>query len=188
MRWRQVSNLAANLADNRVNRTDAAVPPLDLARPQVKMSNVNSNKVKAAPTDESLMLAVGRGDLGAFEHLVLRHQSAAWSVAFRFVGDEAEAEDIAQEGFLRILTAAPRYEPTAKFRTYLYHVITRLCMDHAEKKRPLYLDKLPDAIDSAPSPSDMATMVERRNQVQQAMQALPATQRMVVILRFYEGL
>jgi RNA polymerase sigma-70 factor (ECF subfamily) len=152
------------------------------------MSEQNSSELKATPTDESLMSAVGRGDLGAFEHLVLRHQTAAWNAAYRFVGDEAEAEDIAQEGFLRILGAAPRYKPTAKFRTYLYRVIVRLCMDHAQRKRPIYVQELPDAIDARPSPYDVLTMVERRNQVRQALQALPASQRIVVILRFYEGL
>jgi RNA polymerase sigma-70 factor (ECF subfamily) len=155
---------------------------------RMTMQELNTNEPKWAPTDEALMSAAGRGDLGAFEHLVLRHQSAAWNAAFRFVGDEAEAEDIAQEGFLRILAAAPRYEPTAKFRTYLYRVITRLCMDHAQKKRPIYVDELPDAVDAGPSPYELLTTVERRRHVQRALDALPVSQRMVVILRFYEGL
>jgi RNA polymerase sigma-70 factor (ECF subfamily) len=152
------------------------------------MSEINRNEPRETPSDEALMSAVGRGDLGAFEHLVLRHQSAAWSAALRFVGDEAEAEDIAQEGFLKILAAAPRYEPTAKFRTYLYRVITRLCIDHSQKKRPFYMDELPDAVDARPSPVDLLTTVERKKQVQRALQMLPPSQRMAIILRFYEGL
>jgi len=52
------------------------------------------------PTDEELMQAVGRGDLSAFEQVVVRHQKEAWSAAWRFLGDPAEAEDIAQEAFL----------------------------------------------------------------------------------------
>jgi RNA polymerase sigma-70 factor (ECF subfamily) len=152
------------------------------------MSNVKTNEPKWAPTDEALMTAVGRGDLGAFEHLVLRHQTAAWSAAFRFVGDEAEAEDIAQEGFLRILAAAPRYVPVAKFRTYLYRVITRLCIDHAQKRRPVYVDQVPDVIDGRPSACESLVIVERRRQVRRALETLPPSQRTVVILRFYEGL
>jgi RNA polymerase sigma-70 factor (ECF subfamily) len=65
--------------------------------------------------DEDLMLRVRAGELDAFEQIVLRHQAEAWRVAYRFTGDAAEAEDIAQEAFLRILDAAPRYQATATF-------------------------------------------------------------------------
>lgn len=152
------------------------------------MTDLKPNEPKGTPTDESLMAAVGRGDLGAFEHLILRHQSAAWNAAFRFVGDEAEAEDITQEGFLKVLAAAPRYEPIAKFRTYLYRVISRLCLDHAQKKRPVYVDVLPDAIDPRPAPYEVLSLIERSRVVRQALEMLPPNQRMAVILRFYDGL
>jgi len=64
------------------------------------------------------MRAVQVGDLSAFEQIVLRHQTSAWNFACRILNDHAEAEDVAQEAFLRVLDAAPRYQPTAKFRTF----------------------------------------------------------------------
>ena len=79
------------------------------------------------------------GDLAAFEELVRRNQGGAWALAWRFLGDAAEAQDIVQEAFLRIYKAAPRYRPTAAFRTYLYRVVARLCLDWKAKKRPEYV-------------------------------------------------
>jgi len=140
------------------------------------------------PSDEDLMLAAGRGDLNAFEQLVLRHQAEAWRVAYRFTGDAAEAEDLAQESFLRILDAAPRYRPTATFRTYFYRVLTRLCLDHRRKKRPILAEPFLDAADDAPSPSQQASQAERKAVIQAALDALSPDYRMAVVLRYFEGL
>jgi RNA polymerase sigma-70 factor (ECF subfamily) len=134
------------------------------------------------------MLAVGRGDLDAFEQIVLRHQAEAWRVAYRFTGDAVEAEDLAQEAFLKILDAAPRYKPTAQFRTYLHRVLTRLCFDHRRKKRPFLAEPFPRTADSAPSPSQRAGQAERDALIQAALDSLPADYRMAVVLRYFEGL
>ena len=144
--------------------------------------------VSRMQSDEELMSAVGKGDLAAFEQIVLRHQSAAWNSAYRFLGDAAEAEDVAQEAFLKILRAAPGYQPTATFRTYLYRVITRLCLDHAQKMKPVYTEKLPDAWDDATSLLQALTTEERDKEVRNALDSLPSNQRMAVILKYYEGL
>src|SRR5438874_2262466 len=120
-----------------------------------------SHELGQAPCDEALMLAVSRGDRAAFEQLVLRHEAAAWGAAYRFLGDPAEAEDIAQEAFLKILAAAPHYRPTAKFRTYLYRVVVRLCLDHEQKRRPATAPALPEVVDGSPSPADAMTARER---------------------------
>jgi RNA polymerase sigma-70 factor (ECF subfamily) len=140
------------------------------------------------PTDEELMISVSAGDLRAFEQLIQRHQSSAWQAAYRFLGDASEAEDIAQEAFLKILDAAPRYQPTAAFRTYLYRVITRLCLDFAQKKRPLYTQFLPEIPRKEPSPIDVLARSEQKQGIRQALNELPGKQRMAVILRYYEGL
>ena len=134
------------------------------------------------------MLAVGRGDLDAFERIVLRHQAEAWRVAYRFTGDAAEAEDLAQDAFLKILDAAPRYNPTSTFRTYFYRVLTRLCIDRRRKKRPSLADPFPNVPDTTPSPSTQADRAERDALVQAALNSLPADYRMAVVLRYFEGL
>ena len=134
------------------------------------------------------MMAVARGDLDALGELVVRHRSAAWSVAYRYVGDADEAEDLVQEAFLRILDAAGRYRPTASFRTYLYRVLTRLCIDHTRKKRPLFTDRLPDAAAPGPSQSERIAHRELDVAVRAALDALPPKYRMVIVLRYFEGL
>jgi len=140
------------------------------------------------PSDEQLMLNVRDGVLPAFEQIVLRHQGEAWRVAYRFTGDAAEAEDLAQGAFLRILDAAPRYDPTATFRTYLYRVVTRLCLDYRRKKRPLLSEPLPQAADDSPSPDRLSIQLERDSMIQAALETLPPDHRMAVVLRYFEGL
>ena len=139
-------------------------------------------------SDEERMLAVARGDLDAFSELVLSHQRSAWNVAFRFLHDSTEAEDVVQDAFLKILDAAPRYRPMASFRTYLYQIVSRLCIDRAEKKHPEYSDNLPDAPDPHPPPSEQLFAREREEQVQRALGALPPNQRIAVILKHFEDL
>jgi len=138
--------------------------------------------------DEQLMLRAAAGELDAFEELVRRHQSTAWRIAHRFLGDSAEAEDVAQETFLRILAAAPRYKPSAAFSTYLYRVVARLCIDHVRKKRPVFTTLLSETVDSAPDPATDFELKDRDVLIRKALDALPARQRMVVILKYYEGL
>lgn len=139
-------------------------------------------------SDEDLMLAVKDGDLGAFETLVLRHQSRAWRLAYQFTGDAAEAEDLAQEAFLRILDAVPRHKPTATFRTFLFRILQRLCIDHARRKRPAVTDSLRQVPDHLHSPLQQASQAEREARIRAALDALPADYRMVVLLRYFEGL
>jgi RNA polymerase sigma-70 factor (ECF subfamily) len=140
------------------------------------------------PSDETLMVRVAGGDLGAFEHLVLRHQGSAWNAAVRFLGDAAEAEDIVQESFLRVLRGAANYLPLASFRTYLFRILHRLCLDFLEKKRPLPVDCVPDREDGRPTACEAATRTDEQREVQSAIARLPAQQRMATVLRYYEGL
>jgi RNA polymerase sigma-70 factor (ECF subfamily) len=137
---------------------------------------------------EQLMQAVAGGDLSAFDEIVLRHQKLAWGIAYRFLGDRHAAEDIAQEAFLKILDAAPRYRPTASFRTYLSRVVTRLCLDYAQRRRPTYTDDLPPVTDSGADGARQAAAAESEQAIQGALMTLPPNQRMAVVLRYFEGL
>ena len=143
--------------------------------------------MEPTPSDETMMLAVARGDLAAFERLVLRHQESAWRTAYRMLGCHQTAEDVAQEAFLRVFEAAKRYRPTAAFRTYLYRIVVRLCLDHLRKRRPLPTDNLLPA-DDWPSPEQGAAHAEQAQAVQEAIGRLPPKQRTAVVLRYYEGL
>jgi RNA polymerase sigma-70 factor (ECF subfamily) len=139
-------------------------------------------------SDEELMSAVAAGDMDAFETLVRRHQQRALNVAYRFLGDRHEAEDLAQEAFLRVLNAAPSYRPTAKFSTYLYRVLANACLDYRAKKRPDFSDSVPSQTDTADAPDEAMERDERRGRVRQAIDNLPERQRMALILQHYEDM
>ena len=134
------------------------------------------------------MGAAATGDMAAFGELVRRHQRTAWSTAWRMLGDAAEAEDAAQEAFLKILDAAPRYRPLASFRTYLCRVVTRLCLDRMEKKRPRYVDRPRETSSPEPGPPERLAQQESAEAVRRALDALPPRQRAALVLRHFEDL
>lgn len=134
------------------------------------------------------MLAAGGGDSDAFKELVRRRQDWAWSIAYRFIGHKHQAEDVVQDAFLRLLGASGHYQPTCSFKTYLYRIISRLCLDLTKKKRPHYPGVVPDALDSGPDPADEMEKVQEADAVRAALAALPPSQRMAIVLRYYEGL
>ena len=142
----------------------------------------------SVPSDEELMLAVAGGDRTAFGQLVTRHQRSAWNAAYRFLGNATDAEDVAQEAFLKILDSADRYQPTASFRTYLYRIVAHSCFDFLRRKRHRRYRQLPDITDRAQAPKDTSIASERAMLVRQAIDALPPSQKMAVILRYYEDL
>ena len=139
-------------------------------------------------SDEELMSAVAEGDLEAFDELVRRHQQSALNTAYRFLGDRQEAEDLAQEAFLRILDRARAYRPSASFRTYLYRVLANACLDYRRKKRPTPADSLPHVADGADDPADALDRQQRGELVRRGIDSLPPRQRMALVLQHYEGL
>ena len=139
-------------------------------------------------SDEQLMQAVASGESKAFNELVLRYQGLAWKTSYRFLGDGMEAEDVAQEAFLKILQAAPRYRPTATFRTYFYRTLTNLCIDRTRRCRPIGMDDVPEVMDRSLGPQEALIEKERRAQVRTALDTLPPNQKAAMILRHYEGL
>lgn len=93
-----------------------------------------------------------------------------------------------QEAFLRILDAAYRYRSRASFRTYLYRVLMRLCIDHKRKFRPIPTDKLPYTPPLGPKQVQRIECAETQSAVRKALDALPSKYRLVIILRHFEGL
>ena len=137
---------------------------------------------------EQLMQDVARGDLDAFNKIVLRYQQQAWRTAYRLLGDAMEAEDVSQETFLKILKAAPRYRPTASFRTYFYTIVYRLCLDTRKKSRPSLMDTIPDRPSASPSAVETLVSRERVEEIRHALKSLPLNQRTAIVLKHDEGL
>jgi RNA polymerase sigma-70 factor (ECF subfamily) len=133
------------------------------------------------------MARVARGDEQAFRALVRRHAEGAHRVARRLLGNEARAEEIVQEAFLRVWTNAPRWRPQAAFRTWLYRVVVNLSLN--AKRRPADLPL--EAAGDPAGPDDASHALERRERdraLAAAVEALPARQRAAIVLTYQEGL
>jgi RNA polymerase sigma-70 factor (ECF subfamily) len=139
-------------------------------------------------SDEQLMADASRGDMDAFESLVRRHQRSALSTARRFLADEAQAEDVVQEAFLKVLAGARRYRPAATFRTYLCNVVWRLCVDAYRRKKPLRLADTPLPAQRSLDPQADALRREVSRTVQDEVAKLPHRQRMALVLKHFEGM
>lgn len=134
------------------------------------------------------MSAVAAGDPRAFEALVLRHQQTAWNVAYRFLADRHQAEDVVQDAFLRIYEASDRYRDDAPFAAYLRKIVVRRCIDVARKRRPTLFGLFRSHPAEDRSPDTALSHRERRDQIRRAVANLPDRQRMAVVLKYLEGL
>ena len=89
---------------------------------------------------------------------------------------------------MRIFRAAGGYRPMAKFRTYLYRVVVRLCLDYLEKGRPTPEEDLSQVSEQAATADEQAIFGEQARAVRQAIAGLPSKQRSAIMLRYFEGL
>lgn len=143
------------------------------------------------------MLRVGDGDEQAFEELIERHQSAVIGTVAKMLGNASDAEDIAQQVFIRLWKSAPRYQATAKFTTFLFTIARNLVFNESRRrsrKKEYSMDERQDDFhlqtqdDVTASPDDVMLQNELRAAVDKAIADLPEKQRLAVILRRYEGM
>jgi RNA polymerase sigma-70 factor (ECF subfamily) len=150
-------------------------------------------------SDEDLMLAYARGDAAAFETLYGRHKGGLFRLVLRSVRTRGEAEEIFQEIWMRAVQARSRYQPTAKFGTWLYTIAHRRLIDYWRAKglATVPLDIEPD--DDAPSmqetaadpswePHETAVAEQTRTRLVDAIAALPLVQREAFLLHAEGGL
>ena len=154
-------------------------------------------------SDEDLMLSCRDGDQGAFEMLYRRYEKPIFSFIYRMVLSAADAEDLCQETFLKVYRAKKKYQKTAKFKTWLFHIALNLCRDrirrmkfrsHLSLNSPVFsqdsneIRKQQSLCDFSSDPTKRAQTAEMKTLVQQAFTKLPQQQRTVVILRQYHDL
>jgi RNA polymerase sigma-70 factor (ECF subfamily) len=161
---------------------------------------VTSNYMRTDP-DTQLMLDVKAGDQAAFQRLFDRYKKRIINYCFRFCGNSAVAEELAQETFLRVYQAAPRYRPKAKFKTWLYKIATNVSLN--EVRKPIYrarMDSLdqaaddngqgsgadPIVADECLTPDALLADRERDRLIFRAMDQLPQQQRAALLLRVHE--
>ena len=152
--------------------------------------------------DVGLMQRVRDGDSAAFRELFAKYGDALVNFAYRFVNSRPRAEELAQDAFLQIYRARARYEPKARFTTYLYRVVTNLCLNELRRfeyqgktepleGRPLENDEegsreLPDR--SLPEVEDLLAGLETGARINKVLDRLPPNQKSALLLSRVEGL
>jgi RNA polymerase sigma-70 factor (ECF subfamily) len=170
--------------------------PLNPAEPQRPI-----NYAMDESSDAAVMLRVATGDEAGFNYLVGKYHRAMISFLFRMVHNQAVAEELAQEVFLRVYRSRESYRAEAKFTTWLYRIATNLAVNHARDTRhersasTIYLDApdeesgtTPDVADDTPSVEQNILRDERMAAIRSHVMALPERQRMAVLMHKYQGM
>jgi RNA polymerase sigma-70 factor (ECF subfamily) len=141
--------------------------------------------------DREVIEACQRGDCDAFRLLFEAHQDRVYSIALRYSGDRAEAMDIAQDTFLKLLDSIRDFRAEASFESWLYRIVVNRCLDHKRRGRRWapFFDGLMDVL-PAPAESALSRLIrdEKEQSVQEIVARLRPEQRIVVVLRYTEGL
>ncbi|MEE9281543.1 MAG: RNA polymerase sigma factor [Myxococcota bacterium] len=143
--------------------------------------------------DAELMLAFKAGDRGAFETLFERYTPRLLNFLTRMVRDRDRAEELTQDVFVRVYTAAPRYEMRAKFSTWVFGIAHNLALndlDRAYRKRERSPEpgELSDPRDPDPDPHERVAARQLAEALESALSKLPERQRSAILLRSEQGL
>ena len=141
--------------------------------------------------DQEVIEACRRGDEDAIRALFEANKDRVYSIALRYSGDRAAAMDIAQDTFVKLLSSIQNFRGNASFESWLYRIVVNTCLDYKRSGRRLipFLDGLLDVV-AAPAESVLSRLVrsEREQTVQEIVARLRPEQRIVVVLRYTEGL
>ena len=139
--------------------------------------------------DQDLVVRVGRGDPAAVQALVARKLPRMLALAQRMLGDAGEAEDVAQEVFVRAWKQAPTWRPgAARFDTWMHRVALNLCYDRLRRRREQPMAEPPEQVDAALSAEQGLTVRDTAAEVNAALASLPPRQREAIVLCHYQEL
>lgn len=148
----------------------------------------NPTQESGLALDAALIERAGQGDVAALRRVVDEHLPAITRFAYRMLADRAEAQDVAQETFLRLWRELGRWEPRARLSTWLHRVAHNLCVDKLRARRRVTGSEDDDTADGRKSVPSQIEEHERAEAVQQALQALPERQRAALTLVYHQGL
>ena len=140
---------------------------------------------------ENIIARARRGDAGAFEQLVETYRDQVFRLALRMCGNEADADEVAQEAFLSAWKALPNFRGDSRFSTWLYQLTSHAAIDLMRReKRQIAAEDITEvsAPDPGPSPQQQAERSETRQAVRDAMGQLSPEYRQIVVLRFLQEL
>jgi RNA polymerase sigma-70 factor, ECF subfamily len=151
--------------------------------------------------DAAIMLELRAGNMAGFDYLIQKYRKPIIHFMYRMVHNQAIAEELAQEVFLRVYRSRDTYRAEARFSTWLYRIATNLGVNYARDTRhertasTVYLDEVdgetgttPDVADATPSAEANMLRRERLEAIRQHVLALPERQRMAVLMHKYEGM
>jgi RNA polymerase sigma-70 factor (ECF subfamily) len=172
------------------------------SRPDARPDPASTPREGVDPaSDAAIMLRVAAGDESSFNYLVEKFHRPIIHFLFRMVRNQAIAEELAQEVFLRVYRSRESYRAEARFTTWLYRIATNLAVNYARDSRheraaqSLYLDapdeetgSTPDVADDEPSVEQRMLREERMAAIRTHVMALPERQRMAVLMHKYQGM
>jgi RNA polymerase sigma-70 factor, ECF subfamily len=144
-----------------------------------------------AADEQQLILRIQAGDQGAFRTLVERYMKQAYNVAYGFVNDHDDAEDIAQDAFIRVHQSIRSFRNESAFGTWLYRIVANLSLNRVRQKKTSAHREIRDFDGTLQTMTDMSPAglsPDVRSHLERALHELPTLQRAVVILRHFNGL
>lgn len=151
-----------------------------------------------AATEWELIKKSKSGDYIAFEELVHKYENKVYTVAYRFMGNHADACDLAQEAFIKVYQSLPRFRGDASFMTWIYHITANTCRDELRRRQNKHTLSLDDDSDDSvalklmvasddPGPEELIESMELGEQVQQCLNTLTEEYRLILIMREIQG-
>src|SRR5215207_413662 len=146
--------------------------------------------------DTDLISRAAAGDHFAFQTLVERHRSMVYRVAYQFAGNHHDAEDIAQEVFIKVFRSLGRFRQDAQLTSWMYRIVMNACIDHRRRHSPAGAAPFGEEAEQrmlntpaeAPGPEERAYAGELGEVLEAEIQRLPPGQRVVFIMRHHQGL
>jgi len=143
-----------------------------------------------------LITRAAGGDLAAFQALVERHRSMVYRVAYQFAGNHHDAEDIAQEVFIKVYRSLDKFRQDAQLSSWLYRIVMNACIDHRRRHAPAGSapfgeeaeQRLLNTAEEAPGPEACAYAGELGQVLELEINRLPPGQRIVFVMRHHQGL
>ncbi|MGA8571829.1 MAG: RNA polymerase sigma factor [Desulfobaccales bacterium] len=142
--------------------------------------------------DYALLKRLARGDAEALEEFVRRHQQRVYQIAYRLLRDHLEAEDAAQEVFLKVYENAHRFEPKAKVSAWLHRITANHCLNLLRRRRPMVgsLDQEEGTgpPDPGANPLEVLEEMDLHRRLEELLGELPENQRRALVLKRFVGL
>jgi RNA polymerase sigma-70 factor (ECF subfamily) len=143
-------------------------------------------------TEEEQWVAAARdGDTAAFGRLVEAYQNPVYNLAYRMLGNGPEAEDAAQEAFIRAYKYLDSYDPKRPFSTWLFSITSHYCIDQLRRRRIDWLplkEEIAEPVrlaSSSPNPEAVVTQRDREAWIEELMETLSPTDRAAVTLHYW---